>query len=70
MSRTLSILKIPNLTWTFPRRAAQPAPKNSSVDEIPYAERERLRELIARNPEVVQSEFGVMAMMAQYPRIF
>lgn len=44
--------------------------KNTSEDENSEAERAFLREIMRENPEALQSEIGVMALMSQYPRNF
>ncbi|UZD92045.1 hypothetical protein [Cognatishimia activa] len=47
-----------------------PVQENASEDESSEAERAFLREIMRENPEALQSEIGVMALMSQYPRNF
>jgi hypothetical protein len=54
----------------FRAALANPATDAMPEHETAYAERAFLRELLARNPEAIQSDVGLMAMMSQYPRQF
>jgi hypothetical protein len=49
---------------------ANPATVASPEHEIAYAERAFLREMLAHNPEAIQSDLGLIEMMSQYPRQF
>jgi len=64
------MFKLPALKWLFRGTTAKPATEVTPEHENAYAERVFLRELLARNPEAIQSDLGLMAMMAQYPRYF
>ncbi len=70
MTFTLPIFKFPALKWLFRGTTVKPATEVTPEHENAYAERVFLRELLARNPEAIQSDHGLMAMMAQYPRCF
>lgn len=70
MTLTLPMYKHPAMKWLFRGTTAKPPTEVTPEHENAYAEREFLRELLARNPEAIQSDFGLMAMMAQYPRYF
>ncbi|CTQ51840.1 hypothetical protein LP7551_00356 [Roseibium album] len=70
MTLTLQMFKLPALKWFFPGATANPAAEVTPEHEIAHFERVFLRELLARNPEAIQSDLGLMAMMAQYPRYF
>ena len=50
-------------------RASDYTPREESLDAS-NEERAFLRDLICEHSEAVQSEFGVMALMSQYPRKF
>jgi hypothetical protein len=45
---------------------ANPATDATPEHGIAYAERAFLRELLAHNPEAIQSDLGLMEMMSQY----
>ena len=68
MTLTLLMFKLPSLKWLFRGTIAKPATEVTPEHENAYAERVFLRELLARNPEAIQSDQGLMAMMAQYQR--
>ena len=70
MTLTLPMFKLPAPKWLFRDRTAKPATEVTPEHEKVYAERVFLRELLARNPEAIQSDLGLMAMMAQYPGYF
>ena len=70
MTLTLPIFKYSALRWLFRGTTVKPATEVTPEHEDAYAERVFLRELLARNPEAIQSDIGFMAMMAQYPRYF
>ena len=70
MTLTLLMFKLPSLKWLFRGTTSKPATEVTPEHENAYAERVSLRELLARNPEAIQSDLGLMAMMAQYPRYF
>ena len=70
MTLTLLMFKLPSLKWLFRGTTAKPATEVTPEHENAYAERVFLRELLARNPEAIQSDLGLMAMMGQYPRYF
>jgi hypothetical protein len=70
MTLTFPAFKLPNLKWMFRETVANRATDATPEHEIAYAERAFLRELLARNPEAIQSDLGLMEMMSQYPRQF
>ena len=70
MTLTFPAFKLPNLKWMFRETIANPATDATPEHEIAYAERAFLRELLAHNPEAIQSDLGLMEMMSQYPRQF
>ena len=70
MTLTFPAFKLPNLKWMFRAAIANPATDATPEHEIAYAERAFLRELLAHNPEAIQSDLGLMEMMSQYPRQF
>jgi len=70
MKLTLPKFKFPALKWLFRGPTVKPATEVTPEHEDAYAERVFLRELLARNPEAIQSDLGFMALMAQYPRYF
>ena len=50
-----------------------PTPPETDVSmphEDALAERAILREMMMQNPEAIQSDLGLMAMMTQYPQQF
>lgn len=71
MTLTFPMLNIFDLNHslfaTFVRPAAPTAQAISECDDVP-AERDFLRELMFNNAEAIQSDLGLMEMMAQYPR--
>ena len=70
MTLTFPAFKFPTLKWMFRAAIANPATDATPEHEIAYAERAFLRELLAHNPEAIQSDLGLMEMMSQYPRQF
>ena len=70
MTITLPMFELRALNRLFRWTTAKPATEVTPEHENAYAERAFLRELLARNPEAVQSDIGLMAMMSQYPRYF
>lgn len=70
MTFTFPAFKLPAMKWMIRRAIANPATDATPEHEIAYAERAFLRELLAHNPEAIQSDVGLMAMMSQYPRQF
>ena len=70
MTFTFPAFDLPNLKWMFRGAIANPAADATPEHEIASAERTFLRELLAHNPEAIQSDLGLMAMMSQYPRQF
>jgi hypothetical protein len=64
------MFKFPMMKWMFRGTIAKPATDDTPEHETAFAERAFLRELLARNPEGIQSDLGLMAMMTQYPRYF
>ena len=70
MTLTFPAFKLPTLKSMFRGAIANPATDATPEHEIAYAERAFLRELLAHNPEAIQSDLGLMAMMSQYPRQF
>lgn len=70
MTLTFPAFKLPTLKSMFRGAIANPATVASPEHEIAYAERAFLRELLAHNPEAIQSDLGLMEMMSQYPRQF
>ncbi|MBL4767545.1 MAG: hypothetical protein JKY94_07485 [Rhodobacteraceae bacterium] len=73
MTLTFPMFIISNLKRTLRAAVAQPAAltnqMNSEGDNA-IAERAFLYELMSRNPEAIQSDLDLMAMMTQYPRQF
>ena len=70
MTLTFPAYKLPTLKSMFPGAIANPATDATPEHETAYAERAFLRELLARNPEAIQSDLGLMEMMSQYSRQF
>jgi hypothetical protein len=70
MTLTFPVFKLPTMKWMFRGTIAKPAIDATSEHETAHAERAFLRELLARNPEGIQSDLGLMAMMTQYPQHF
>lgn len=70
MTLTFPVFKLPTLKSMFRGVIANPATEATPEHEIAYAERAFLRELLAHNPEAIQSDVGLMAMMSQYPGQF
>ncbi|WP_170609099.1 hypothetical protein [Ruegeria arenilitoris] len=70
MTLTFPIFGISGLLGVFRTNVVKPATKSTPEHELAYEERAFLRELIARNPEALENEQAVMAMMTQYPRSF
>lgn len=70
MTLAFPAFKLPNLKSMFRGAFANAATDATPEHEIAYAERAFLRELFAHNPEAIQSDVGLMAMMSQYPRQF
>lgn len=73
MTLTLSMFAFSDLGQSVRALFAQPVtPKTyaNSEDESTRKDRAFFLEMMARNPEAVQSELGCMAMMTQYPRYF
>ncbi|MFC6640003.1 hypothetical protein GV827_22880 [Sulfitobacter sp. JBTF-M27] len=70
MTLTFPVFKLPTMKWMFRGTIAKPATDVTPEHETAYAERAFLRELLTRNPEGIQSDLGLMAMMTQYPRHF
>ena len=70
MTLTFPAFKLPNLNWMFRGAIANPATDATPEHEIAYQERAFLRELLTRNPDGIQSDLGLMAMMTQYPQHF
>ena len=70
MTLTFPAFKLPTLKSMFHRAIANPATDVTPEHETAYAERAFLRELLAHNPEGIQSDVGLMAMMTQYPQHF
>ena len=71
MTITFPLFTFSNLGQTVRALFAQPAapktqanPKDDSAREY----REFFLEMMARNPDAVQSDLGCMVMMTQYPR--
>ena len=61
------------LNWGFRATPAKPAAPISQVNsggDNTHEERVFLRELMLNNPEAIQSEVGLMAMMTQFPQQF
>lgn len=56
--------------WSFRKAGAKPAAEVNSENDEKIAECDFLRELVLRNPEAIQSDLGLMALMTQYPRYF
>jgi hypothetical protein len=73
MTLTFPSFNLSNLKWALCTTIAQPAgptaQANSERDNV-HPDRAFLRELMFNNPEAVQSDLGLMAMMTQYPRDF
>ena len=65
-----TMFKLPAMKWMLGWPIARPATDVTPEHETAYAERTFLRELLARNPEGIQSDLGLMAIMTQYPRHF
>lgn len=70
MTFTFPVFKFPTMKWTLRVTIAKPATDVTPEHEIAYHERAFLRELLTRNPEGIQSDLGLMAMMTQYPQHF
>jgi len=70
MTLTFPAFKFPTLKSMFRGAIANPATDTTPEHEIAYAERTFLRELLAQNPEAIQSDLGLMEIMSQYPRHF
>ncbi|WP_162798267.1 hypothetical protein [Sulfitobacter sp. SK011] len=70
MTLTFPAFKLPTLKSMFRAALANPATEATPEHETAYAERAFLREVLAHNPEAIQSDVGLMAMMSQYPRQF
>lgn len=70
MTLTFPAFKFPTMKWMFRGAIANPATDATPEHEIAYAERAFLRELLAHNPEAIESDLGLMEMMSQYPRQF
>jgi hypothetical protein len=70
MTLTIPMFKLPTMKWMFRETIAKPATDATPEHENANAERAFLRELLVRNPEGIQSDLGLMAMMTQYPRNF
>ena len=70
MTLTFPMFNLSTLNRIFRATIAQPTGEVTSEHDEAYAERAFLRELIARNPEAIQSDLGLIAMMSQYPRNF
>jgi len=51
-------------------RSAAPNTQANSENDSAREDRKFFLEMMSRNPEVVQSDLGCMAMMTQYPRYF
>ena len=68
MTLTFPDFKLPILKWISKEAIANPATDATPEHEVAYAERAFLRELLAHNPEAIQSDLGLMEMMSQYPR--
>ena len=62
--------KLATMKWMFRSAIDKPAIDAMPEHEIAHAERAFLRELLAHNPDAIQSELGLMAMMSQYPQHF
>jgi hypothetical protein len=73
MTLTFPIINLSNLKRTFWAIVAQstaPTAQENSEGDNAHPERAFLRELMFNNPEAIQSDLGLMAMMTQYPRQF
>ena len=70
MTLTFPIFSLSALKLTFRKTDPVSAEIKLPEHEEAYAQRAFLRELMARNPEAIQSDVGLMAMMSQYPRNF
>ena len=70
MTFTFPVFKLPTMKWVSLGTIAKPATDIAPEHEIAYSERAFLRELLTRNPEAIQSDLGLMAMMTQYPQHF
>lgn len=70
MTLTFPAFKLPTMNWMFRAAIAKPTTDATTEHEIASAERDFLREVLAHNPEAIQSDVGPMAMMSQYPRQF
>lgn len=73
MTLTFPIFNLSNLIRNFRAtniQPAAPAAQLNSEHDNALAERAFLRELMFNNPEAIQSDLGLMAMMTQYPRQF
>lgn len=70
MTLTFPFFDLSNILRNSRATQINPTAPQSSENETAYAEREFLRELMARNPEAIQSDLGMMALMTQYPHHF
>ena len=70
MKLMFPIFGILGLLGVLRTNTAKSATKSIPEHEATYEERAFLRELIARNLEVLENEHAVMAMMTQYPKSF
>jgi len=73
MTLTFPMFNLSNLKRALCATIAQPAAPTAQVnseDDNVLGESAFLRELMSNNPEAVQGEFGLMAMMTLYPRDF
>ena len=73
MTLTFPMFAFSSLRQTMRAVFAQPVSqktKANSEDDAAQEDRKFFLEMMARNPEAVQSDLGCMAMMTQYPRCF
>ncbi|AGI66161.1 hypothetical protein OAN307_c04200 [Octadecabacter antarcticus 307] len=69
MTLTFPTSNLSNLKWSFGAARTKSATEVISERDDALAERAFLRELMAHNPEAIQSDLGLMAMMTQYPPV-
>ncbi len=70
MTLTFPMFDLSNLKRSFGATITKPAAQVNSESDNAHPERTFLRELMFNNPEAIQSDLGLMAMMTQYPRQF
>lgn len=65
MKLTFPAFRLPTFKWMFRGTIAKATIDVMPEHETAYAERAFLSELLDRNPEGIQSDIGLMAMMSQ-----